>query len=86
MIYPNVIRCKVTHIWSVLHRKIVGSNVRVARHRKEWSQEKLAVRAKMDSTYISELERGQVNVSLDTLVKISKALKIPFSELVKGMD
>jgi transcriptional regulator with XRE-family HTH domain len=70
----------------VLHRKLIGANIRAARKEKEWSQEKLGVRAKMDSTYLSELERGKVNVSIDTLMKIAKAMRIPFSELVKGMD
>ncbi|HET6402738.1 MAG TPA: helix-turn-helix transcriptional regulator [Candidatus Kapabacteria bacterium] len=61
-------------------------NIRAARNNKEWSQEKLATRAKLDSSYLSELERGQVNVSIDKLVIIAKALRIPFSELVKGLD
>ncbi len=40
----------------------------------------------MNSDYLSTLERGLVNVSVDKLVKISKALRVPFSDLVKGLD
>ncbi len=40
----------------------------------------------MNSDYLSTLERGLVNVSIDTLLKIGKALRVPFSELVKGID
>jgi transcriptional regulator with XRE-family HTH domain len=70
----------------MLHRKIIGQNIRTARLQKRWSQEKLAIRAKMNSDYLSTLERGLVNVSVDKLIKISKALRVPFSELVKGLD
>jgi ribosome-binding protein aMBF1 (putative translation factor) len=69
----------------VNHRKTVGENIRAARKSCGWSQEKLAIRAKMNKDYLSTLELGQVNVSLDMLIKISKALKVPFSELVKGI-
>ncbi len=70
----------------MLHRKMIGENIRAARLEKGWSQEKLAIRAKMNSDYLSTLERGLVNVSVDKLMKISKALRTPFSELVKGLD
>ena len=86
LVCPESIRHKTTQFYSVVHRKIIGANIRAARHAKEWSQEKLAIRAKMNSAYLSELELGHENVSVDTLAKISKALRVPFSELVKGMD
>jgi transcriptional regulator with XRE-family HTH domain len=70
----------------VLHRKIIGENIRTARTSKGWSQQKLAVRAKMNSDYLSTLERGLVNVSVDMLVKISKTLRVSFAELVKGIE
>jgi transcriptional regulator with XRE-family HTH domain len=70
----------------MLHRKMIGGNIRAVRLKKGWSQEKLAIRAKMNSDYLSTLERGLVNVSVDKLIKISKALRVPFSELVKGLD
>ena len=70
----------------MIHRKIIGENVRAARTQMKWSQEKLAARAKLSSDYISTLERGLVNVSVDTLVKIAKAMSIRFAELVKNVD
>ncbi len=68
------------------HRKSIGENIRAARVGKGWTQEMLAVRAKMNSDYLSTLERGLVNVSVDKLMTISKALRVPFSALVKGLD
>ena len=70
----------------MVHRKVIGANIRSARLSKGWSQERLATRAKINSDYLSTLERGLVNVSVDKLIKLSKALRVPFSELTKGID
>ena len=70
----------------MLHRKIIGENIRRIRKGQGWSQEKLSDRSELDQDYVGRLERGQVNVSIDTLIKIGKALKIPFTELIKGVE
>ena len=62
-------------------RKIIGSNVRAARKQKDWSQEKLAIRAKLSSDYIGRLERGEVNIGIDALARIAKCLEVPFESL-----
>lgn len=67
-------------------RRIVGANIRRHRETIEWSQEKLAVRSKLSSDYMGRLERGEVNISIEALVRISKALKVSISEIVKGID
>jgi transcriptional regulator with XRE-family HTH domain len=67
-------------------RRAVGTNIRSIRKNAGWSQEKLAIRSKVSSDYMGRLERGEVNVSIETLFRISKALRVPFSELVKGLD
>lgn len=59
------------------YRTIVGDNIRGFRHRLDWTQEKLAGRARLTNDYISRLELGKEGVSLDNLIKIAKALKIP---------
>ncbi len=48
-----------------------------------WSQEKLAIRSRLSSNYVSALERGTVNISVDNLEKIAKTLKVTVEELVK---
>jgi len=58
-------------------RKIVGENIRGYRHKAELTQTRLAAKASVDMFYLGELERGKVNVSIDTLEKIAKALKAP---------
>ncbi|HTS18500.1 MAG TPA: helix-turn-helix transcriptional regulator [Verrucomicrobiae bacterium] len=65
------------------YRKVLGQNVRRFRQRLKWSQEKLAERADMHWTFISGVERGRYNISLDSLARIAKALGRRPYELLK---
>jgi transcriptional regulator with XRE-family HTH domain len=66
------------------HRKLVGQNVRRLRNQKGWTQEKLGMRAGVDQGYLGTLERGRVNVSIDTLAKLGKALKVKIDEFLRA--
>lgn len=66
--------------------KKFGDNVRSRREAQDLSQEQLAERADLDRTYISGVERGVRNLSLNNVVRIAKALKISASDLSKGID
>jgi transcriptional regulator with XRE-family HTH domain len=57
------------------YRKVFGQNVREARKAVGLSQEALAAEVGLDRTYISGIERGVRNPSLDVIVKIAKRLK-----------
>lgn len=57
-------------------RKTIGENLRFYRKKAGFTQEKLSVLAKVDSYYISRLELGKENVSVETLVKLCQPLKI----------
>ena len=67
------------------HRKIVGENIRKARKKASLTLEKLAEKANMDWTYISQIERGRENVSLDKLAALSRALGVRVADLVAGV-
>jgi transcriptional regulator with XRE-family HTH domain len=62
-------------------KSFVGQNIRNERKKTGWSQEKLAVRADINSQYLSRLELGQENVKIETLQKIARALKIEIGQL-----
>ena len=49
-----------------------------------WSQEKLAEKADLHPVYIGSVERGEENVSIDSLARIAKALKVSVVDLVSG--
>lgn len=53
-----------------------GRNVRQARKGKGWPQEQLAFEAGVKRAYLSEVENGQRNVSLDIVEKLAKALDV----------
>lgn len=68
---------------SQVFRRTVGQNVRAFRLRLKLTQEQLAEKAGLHWTYISGVERGRYNVSLDTLETLASALgRKPF-ELLK---
>ncbi len=60
----------------------MGQKIRLHRKQAQMSQEKLAEKADLSYKYVGEVERGCVNISLDSLVRIAKALKIMVRDLV----
>ncbi|MFC0262394.1 helix-turn-helix domain-containing protein [Fontibacter flavus] len=54
-----------------------GEKVKAIRKSQNVSQEKLAELADLDRTYISDIENGKRNVSIETVYKIAKALEKP---------
>ncbi|MCT2534469.1 helix-turn-helix domain-containing protein [Aquibacillus koreensis] len=63
--------------------KIVGERIRSLRKKQKLSQEELAHLAAIHPTYIGQLERGEKNVTIDTLEKITNALNISLEELFR---
>ena len=59
--------------------KAVASTLRHFRKIRGMSQETLADKANLDRTYISGIERGVRNITLDSLEQIIYALDIDFS-------
>lgn len=60
-----------------------GEVIRDLRKDKELSQEELADKAGLHRTYIGMIERGEKNITLENISKISKALQVSISELFK---
>ncbi len=63
-------------------RKVFAVKVRAMRQLKGWSQEELAERASVHRTFIGQVERGEVNLSVDNMEKIAKALESTVKELL----
>ncbi|MBP7846079.1 MAG: helix-turn-helix transcriptional regulator [Candidatus Pacebacteria bacterium] len=61
----------------------LGQNLRKLRLKKKMSQVDLATALNVDRAYISNIENGRMNPTLSTLEKISNALGISSSELLK---
>lgn len=63
-------------------RLIFARNLRQARRLKEVSQEALALQAGLSRTYVSEVERGERNVSIDNMGLLADALSIELKDLL----
>lgn len=62
-------------------KKFFGAAVRLRRDHLGISQEELAGRAGLHRTYISDVERGARNVSLESIHRLADALQVPVSLL-----
>ena len=69
---------------AVKHRLIVGKNIRACRTDAGLTLEQLAEMADMSWPYLSEIERGRENISLDKLAKLAHALNVTLSKLVEN--
>jgi transcriptional regulator with XRE-family HTH domain len=63
-------------------RGILARNLRAIRARIGWSQERLAAAAELNRTYVSAVERGEQNISIDNIYKLSRALGIDAQHLL----
>ncbi|HEV2327696.1 MAG TPA: helix-turn-helix transcriptional regulator [Verrucomicrobiae bacterium] len=66
------------------HRRLLGETIRAKRKGAKISQEKLAEKAGLSTVFISRVERGKESPSVDSLVKIAKALEISVHDLTRG--
>ena len=67
------------------HRRLLGDSIRNQRKNVGLTQERLAEQADLHHNYVGEIERGEKAVSVDVLVKIAAALKIPLRKLVADL-
>jgi len=64
-------------------RVLLGKNVRRLRLQRGLSQEKLAVDAEIDLTYLGGIERGRRNPSLMVMARIAAALSVALPTLLE---
>ena len=64
----------------------VGNRIRTFRKQKGLSQEILAEKANLHPTYVSQIERGVKNISIDTMERVLSALGVSFAEFFQCME
>ena len=64
----------------------MGVSIRAARKAKGYSQEALADLAEIDRSHMGKIERGERNVSLLNLIRVSNALTCKPSDLLSNAD
>lgn len=65
-------------------REVFANNIKEVRLSKQLSQEELADLCGLHRTYISDIERGTRNVSIDNIERIAKGLGVLPSFLLEG--
>jgi transcriptional regulator with XRE-family HTH domain len=60
----------------------IGAKIKEIRMTKNMSQTKLAEMCNIEKANLSRIESGQTNITVLTLVKISKALDTPAAEIL----
>ncbi|MGH8873529.1 MAG: helix-turn-helix domain-containing protein [Acidimicrobiia bacterium] len=66
-------------------RLAFGRRVRRLREQRGLSQEALAELAGLHRTYVSSVERGQRNVSLDNILRLASALDVTAPSLLEDL-
>src|SRR5579859_3712243 len=67
-------------------RKELGATVRAHRLRLGFSQERLAEKASLHRTYVTDVERGARNISLESISRLAQALEVSISSLFIGSN
>lgn len=63
----------------------IGSRIQELRKSQGLSQEKFALKAEMDRTYLAGIEQGKRNLTIKSLEKILNSLDISFSEFFQNI-
>ena len=64
----------------------IGRRIRELRKGLEISQEALAYKAEVDRTYVTDVENGRRNISVEILEKLITALEISFAEFFNAKE
>ena len=81
MHYNDVLSSVKTH-GKTSPRKQLGNAIRERRLRMEVSQEKLAELANVHRNYVGKVERGEQNITIDSLVRFADTFRCRPSELL----
>jgi transcriptional regulator with XRE-family HTH domain len=65
-------------------RRGFGQAMRARRKALGMSQEELGALAHLEQSYVSDVEAGKRNVSIDNIARIAKALGVPVAALFGG--
>jgi transcriptional regulator with XRE-family HTH domain len=63
-------------------RDVFARNLRRVRRAREMSQEALGLEAEITRPYISSVELGRRNISIDNMGRLADALRVPLRDLV----
>jgi transcriptional regulator with XRE-family HTH domain len=65
---------------------VLGKRIRELRSKSGFSQESFADHCGLHRTYMGGIERGEHNLTIETLMTVSKGLEITMSDLLAGIE
>jgi transcriptional regulator with XRE-family HTH domain len=65
---------------------LFGKRVRELRVERGWSQEQFAHLCGLDRSYVGQVERGERNISLDNICRITAALHVSLAAFFEGFS
>ena len=65
-----------------IHLEALGKNIRVLRKQAGYSQDSFAFELGVGRSYYGSLERGEINASFLTLLKITQALNVELKDVI----
>jgi len=67
-------------------KQMIGTRIKDIRIQKGLTQEQLAEKTDINSKYLSSIERGKENPTLNTLIKVAKALDASFDDVFSQLE
>jgi transcriptional regulator with XRE-family HTH domain len=64
----------------------IGQRIKELRKGLELSQESLAYKAEVDRTYVTDVENGRRNVSVEILERLIKALEVSITDFFNSKE
>jgi transcriptional regulator with XRE-family HTH domain len=66
--------------------KKIGERIRLIRREKGLSQEQLGELSDLHTNYVGQIERGEKNLTIESLEKVVQALEISMEQLFRHVD
>jgi transcriptional regulator with XRE-family HTH domain len=66
-------------------QKRIGATIRALRMKQGWSQDVFGDRSGLNRAHVGEIERGESNVTIQTLKIVADTLGVKIVDLVKGL-
>ena len=67
-------------------KQMIGARVKAIRNKKKITQEQLAEKIEINSKYLSSIERGLENPTMNTLIKMSESLGVSVAEFFNQIE
>lgn len=67
-------------------KQMIGARIKELRAKKGITQERLSERMEINPKYLSSIERGKENPTLNTLIKLSESLEVDIGEIFSFVE